>query len=427
MEQILTASEKHSDNIKVFIFPAIAILLLQFVNIGRPQDVFRSLRIVHPGDISVGLCLIAAVTYWSKTPEIKIFRSSIIVKFRNICLLMIAIIPICMIPAKSFTYMVSEFSLKVFYLLCFYRFINSIRHIRSSVLVMLMSSLMLSISMLLKGNAVGRISIGTTYDPNDIALLFVSILPLAFCLLQFDRGLSKIFAALTAIVSLAALGLTQSRGGYLGLFIIIVFWLFQNKSFSPKNRGKTIIICTVVLLLTLSFMPSAVVNRFKSSTEKGSTGSGRLTVWPRVIKMMILHPQGVGAGNFTSAYGRHLSAGDFKSTEDTARETAWMTAHNSFLLVGGELGFIGLYMYINWLYYIYKRLSWLKKQVQLNELSDNLFQYCSMVQLGLIGFIVPAFFLSQSFSHILLTYAAYAATLDRLIVSTITSSFEPKI
>lgn len=422
----MKTNQKSKSSVELgFLFPAAAMIFLQFVNIGRPQDIFYSIRTIRPGMISIGLSFLVVIAFWHKLPEIKLFGFKTITKLRNIFIYMVLIVPICMIPPKSLNYLVNEFSLKVMYVFCFYKFVNSLRFLRLSIIVMILSSFLLSMALLLMTNGASRASIGTTYDPNDIALLFVSILPLAIFFAQSEKGILRIIAVLTVFTSLIAIGLTQSRGAYLGLLILFIVWLLQTKSYSKvKKHGKSILFGVIVIVFAVTVMPDTVLDRFKSATVEDATGSGRLTVWPRIVQMMIWHPQGVGAGNFTSAYGRHLSAGDFKSTQDAVRERAWVTAHNSYLLVGGELGFIGLFMYMNWLWSMIKTLALKKKSIRDSGQAEVFYQYCSMLQLGLVGFLVPAFFLSQSFSYILLTYVAYIATLERLIENEISKNPE---
>ena len=400
--------------------PAIALIFFQFISIGRPQDVIYAIRAIHPGVVAISLSIISILIYWPKLSGIRLSESVTIRRFRNLVILMFLIIPLSVIPAKSSYYMLNDFSRTIIYFFCFCKFVTSLKFIRISMTVMILSSLMLSLAMIAKGSGGQRVSVGTNYDPNDMALLLVSILPIAVSFSQFEKGTVRIVAIMTAIFSLVALGMTQSRGGYLGLFVIFLLWIFQKNHYTKiKKYGKILFLGFIFLFVAIQFIPTEVIDRFQSITDEDTTGSGRLTVWPRIIRMMFWHPQGVGAGNFTSAYGRHLSAGDFKSTTDDARERAWMTAHNSFLLVGAELGFTGIILYLIWIAGMMRNLKLLKKKIQKYELEDRVFQYCSTVELGLIGFIIPAFFLSQSFSHILLTFAAYVAALDRIVATSI--------
>lgn len=416
MKHNLPAFELKHRAVPIPVWPALSVILLQYITIGRPQDVFAVIRYLRPGVISISLLLLLAILYWKKISGPGLFESLTVRRFRNLLILMVIVAPISVIPNKSIFYLLSEFCFAAFYFFCFYKFIRTPRLMRASIIVLILSSFFLSLPIIINSTGADRLSVGTYYDPNDIALLFVSILPFAVFFLQYEKGTVRIISLVSVIFSITALGFTQSRGGFFGLLIVFLVWVFQaNTYMKQKNILKKIFVGVILAAISFQFIPSEVIDRFQSIQETDMTGSGRLTVWPRAIQMMVWHPLGVGAGNFTSAYGRHLSNGDFQETEDDARERAWMTAHNSYLLVGAELGIIGLVLYLLWLLGMLKTLNRLQRIISEKQLSDQLFRYCAMVRLALIGFMIPAFFLSQSFAYILLTIAGYVSALDFLV------------
>lgn len=408
--------------------PAIAIILFQYVNIGRPQDIFMSIRSIYPGIITVIICLITSIVYWKSVQGPPLQDSLTFRRFRNLVILMIIVIPFSVVPPKALNYMFNEFSFYLVYFVCFCHFIRSFNEVRLSLLVMIFSSFSLALSMILQDSQRGRLSTGTMYDPNDIALLFVAIIPIAVYYTKYSQGWIRILSALTVIISMVAIALTQSRGAFLGLVILISLWFFQQTSYvNSKELKKKVLIFLAIFMVVLIFFPQAFWDRMGTIFQEGDTGSGRLTVWPRAIQMMVWHPQGVGPGSFTTVYGRYLSNNRFAETTDIARERAWMTAHNSYLLVGTELGFIGLTLYMIWLIGMLKTTSKLKRIIKDNQINDMLFQHCSMVQLSLIGFMIPAFFLSQSFSFILLTVSGYVVSLERIVSSELNTCLQSSL
>lgn len=392
--------------------PIFAIFLLQFINVGRPQDIFPFLKQVYPGVISIGLVLLTSLVYWNSVSGESIFTSPEIKRFRNIVILMVVLLPISYIVPRSILFL-KDFWPSIIFLFAFTHFVRDIRHVKISIFLLILSSFMLSVAMFASA-ATGRASIGTTYDPNDIGLLFVCILPLAVFYTFYSKGITKYISLATVIFSLFAIIGTQSRGAMLSLVVMGLVWLIigqKGKGFGFLKKVLIIIVCASVFAL---LAPQSFWDRMGTTTESGDTaGSGRVTVWKRASQMMIWHPLGVGIGNFTSVYGRHLSAGKFEDTEDIARNRAWMTAHNSYLLIGVELGFLGLFLYLYWLFGMLRRL--LKNGIQGNDIETG--RYCFMLFFSLLGFMVPAFFLSQTFAPLLLTIAGNSACILRIVAT----------
>jgi len=389
---------------------------MQFVFIGRPQDVLYALGYLRPGILAILLTAGCLIFLWKTVPVRRNFITRSQKGFRNLLILSLLLVPISRIPAKSFFYLITEFWLVVLYFVAFTHFIGRIKDLKKSAVLMIFSSLMLSLALFGKRGGGGRLSTGTMYDPNDVALLFVSILPLALYFSKYSKGLVRILSITTIPFSLLAIGLTQSRGAFVGLCVLFLIWFLQ-KGKSGASRisiAKILIVIVVIVSLTV-LVPDEFWARMQSMGDEKNTGSGRVTIWQRALKMMVWYPQGIGPGCFTSVYGRLLGAGRFEETEDTVRNVAWATAHNSYLLVGVELGIIGLLLYLHWLIGMLYSLHRLRKAANAcdGEDAEERAWLCSMVSLGLISFAVPAFFLSQSFSFILLTFCGYVVALER--------------
>lgn len=397
--------------------PLYAVLVLQFVNIGRPQDIAYPLRALRPGILAVGLAALCVLLWWRSVPGRGLFETRALKRFRNLLILMIALVPLSQIPEKSIYYLGTEFWMTVFYLVVFSHFVRTAEDLKRSASVMVLSSLLLAAALVARRGSGGRLSMGTMYDPNDIALLFVSILPLALYLAKFSGSkLMRILSLCTVPLSLLAVGLTQSRGAFLGLCVLFLVWFFQ-KSHPRQSRLKVGKIALLVLIVATFWVavPDSFWQRWETLGEEDATGSGRITVWKRIGRMMVWYPLGVGPGCFTSSYGRLLSEGRFEMTDDEVRNRAWVTAHNSYLLVAGELGIPGLFLYLLWIGGMIRSTGRVWRQASASDADDERLWICSMVRLGLIGFAVPATFLSQSFSYILLTYCGYVAVLERSV------------
>jgi O-antigen ligase len=232
----------------------------------------------------------------------------------------------------------------------------------------------------------GRIQyIGIFSDPNDIGLLFVSVLPMAFYLSSRGGllGLLRLFWLAAAALLLYGVYLTSSRGALLAVvFMAGVFvWL---------RRGMvTAALIGVGALGGISLLPS----RLQEIDASESSAAGRVDAWYEGLQMFQSQPIfGVGAGNFA----------DYNE----------LTAHNSFVLVLAETGIVGFTVWMAFVGYCFWMMYTLyRHQPELpdaaSEASWNVERALGGTLLvALCGFFAAAFFLSRSYVIILYFTAA---------------------
>lgn len=216
--------------------------------------------------------------------------------------------------------------------------------------------------------------IGIFNDPNDLALIFV--IAIGFLLPLIFRP-SNFIIKLASLALIAWLGygifLTNSRGGYLAMLGTMFFFFIRltNRMF----LGSVIGACVVAAVFALG--PS----RLGLISAEESSAYSRLELWYWGLQMLLHHPLfGIGYNMFTDQMP--------------------LTAHNSYILAGAELGFIGLFFWVGLIYVSYKGLSSVYERV------DSLKTLALGVQSGLMGFSVAAFFLSRT--YVILPYLLFA-------------------
>ena len=85
-----------------------------------------------------------------------------------------------------------------------------------------------------------RFTFGSMYDPNDLAYLLVSLVCFTGLFISGnERIVFKLLALLTSIISLILIVITGSRGGLIGLVILLFLFLFTN--ISPVKKSIKII------------------------------------------------------------------------------------------------------------------------------------------------------------------------------------------
>jgi putative inorganic carbon (HCO3(-)) transporter len=265
-------------------------------------------------------------------------------------------------------------------------------NIYSSFLVML--SLVLAVQGIVQANTgvgmggvttyQGRIrALGIFNDPNDLALAMVMILPLSLRTLFQDRVfVSKVLNCVFIGIILYAVYLTNSRGGLLAL--IIMFSYFFGKKSKKLVLGGIIgisLLCIVVFLLS---------SRLTTVAIDDASAYGRVDAWYQGIQMLKGAPIfGVGYGLFTDYHYRE--------------------AHNSFISVAAELGFVGLFLFVGIFYNVIRGLNFVAGEKITAEIDSF------ALQASLIGFCCAAFFLTRA--YIVLPYIILALSVSLINIS----------
>lgn len=228
--------------------------------------------------------------------------------------------------------------------------------------------------------------LGIFNDPNDLGLLFIIALPMAFFLASRGGwlGLRRLFWWGAAGVLVYGIYLTASRGALIAIVAIAACWIWLRRGlFMAGMLG-------VGLLGGLLMLPS----RMADIDASESSAAGRIDAWYSGLQMFLADPLfGVGPGLF-------------------ADNNANLTAHNSFVLVLAETGFIGFTIWLAFVIYGFRMmLAVVRYQPELEDeaaraewkLERSL---ATTLLLSQVGFYSAAFFLSRSYVILLYLLAA---------------------
>jgi O-antigen ligase len=186
---------------------------------------------------------------------------------------------------------------------------------------------------------VGRLS-GGIRDPNELAAVLLPAIPIALFGMAAIRKASARWALGAGLcVILAALFMTGSRGGLVGLGVMFVAALVLSGPLRQQVLIGLMIVTGVAVVYYALFAPPAVLWRLTHFTAEG--GSGRTDLWSIALAMFRDHPLlGVGAGNFQVVEPTYalssINLSDVQFVIDTPR---WV--HNTYLHVLVELGLVG--------------------------------------------------------------------------------------
>jgi putative inorganic carbon (HCO3(-)) transporter len=227
----------------------------------------------------------------------------------------------------------------------------------------------------------GRIRwIGIFGDPNDLALLINSFFPFVLMNL-FDRSVSapkKTALLVIGGANILALYYTNSRGGFIALFLIIAFF-----SYWRWGLLRGLAIGAVLLAAAVVISPS----RMGELSPYEQSASGRVYAWIDGLVMLKSKPLlGIGFQNFAAIHGR--------------------AAHSAFIQCLAELGLIG---YFAWLALLYTSIADVVRAGRRSATGEEN-RYADILLLSLIGSLGSAFFLSQAYSPVLYILLALSAT-----------------
>lgn len=223
-----------------------------------------------------------------------------------------------------------------------------------------------------------------TGDPNYFTASVLICLPVAYYLLIGKQTRwERLFCFGCVFVTLPAIMVAASRGGFIGLMVAAVFVVLRS-----KQRGRNLILVSFGLLVVLVLSPSSPLQRLlhPTASDVESTDT-RLELWHAGWKMVKAHPiMGVGLGNFKAEVASYAAPGlDLNNI-----------AHNTYVEMAAELGVPGLLMFLAIIVLTFLSLGRSRRRALRNH-SDLIYRVASGLQAGLAGFCISILFLSAAF------------------------------
>lgn len=225
---------------------------------------------------------------------------------------------------------------------------------------------------------------GVFNDPNDLGLGLVIVVPFLLSMMEARRFLIPL---LTLPIITLAIYYTNSRGAVLAVLVsVTTYFVIRYRSVKGSLFG------VVLGLLLFLVGPS----RMASVSAGEESAHGRIEAWYEAYQMFKSYPLfGVGQGCFTDYH--------------------YLTAHNSFVQVMAELGFVGLYFFLGLYYFSY---NWLWQNVMKNQsrhFSLEAIRLISASYASLTGLLVAMFFLSRSYVLLPFMLIAFVMAVTRII------------
>jgi len=251
----------------------------------------------------------------------------------------------------------------------------------------------------------GRVYAGSTFDPNESALLLVVAIPFAVGLAS--RSQRWLWIGLAVVCALAA-AMTGSRGGLLGLAALSGQMIYRA---APRRRLLYVVGIAGAASILYASVGSDTKARLSTvfSMEQDYNASdrdGRIAVWKRGVGYMVQRPLlGVGVSCFPIAEG--VMSGKL----DVGFGVRYTAAHNSFVQVGAELGVLGLIAFCAALWTARRACISIPKRPSPTRgpdasHSNDLHAMAVATESALVAFVVTGFFLS--FAYQMVTFLLFA-------------------
>jgi O-antigen ligase len=283
----------------------------------------------------------------------------------------------------------------------------------------------------------GPAGAGGAQDENYTSAMMCMAIPLAYFSIPSAKSrLVKLYYIVALAVFVAAIVVSSSRGGFLGLLGVALFCVL----YSPRRKQAfTGLLIGAALALAVAG-PSYWKEMETITDTKDETADMRLELWEIAARMFAHNPLfGVGPGNF------RWNAGTYQSVEQLEKFGRDLTysilVHSTYFEILSEWGLVGAILFATILIRTFRDLRRLRLTAHgeppnlgstsaSRQLSDT--QQMRLYSLALsgclVGYAIPAAFVSFTyFSHFWLI-AALAAALNAIAKSraqTVASDHQP--
>lgn len=262
------------------------------------------------------------------------------------CLIFVAILSTCFHPPLSGTFLIWTVTRFVMAILCF-KSVRDVDPLLLAKVAAVFSPLIVFPHYFLSDPfSFGNIRYGGFYgDPNFLALALNFLTALCYLTFRKEKGFFiKILSVCSIIGAIPLILLGASRGGILGLIIILVFILFD--TLRRSKLGFVLLLAVMVLaggvlINKMGDTLDLIEHRYQAESESDQVGAkARVEGVGNVLRVLGrrpgLIPFGIGLGNTYVTIAKYREDG-FRSS---------YVIHNTYISLLYELGLIGLLLYL---------------------------------------------------------------------------------
>jgi putative inorganic carbon (HCO3(-)) transporter len=327
-----------------------------------------------------------------------------------LCLTGLLSIPLAISPAEAWATFNDTFIRCIVIFIVMVNVIRTEARLKGLLFLALIVSIWLSVGAIndyrlgltsIEGYRIAGRGSGIFGNSNDMALHLVTMVPIAVALFFGGRMLQKIMFGSCALLMIAAIVLTYSRGGSIGLLFSLVFLAWK----IGRERRFAVVVWGLILLgAFLALAPGNYGTRlasiFNPSLDAMGSSDMRREILYVSIWTALRHPLlGIGMGNFHIVSVREL------------------VSHNAYTQVAAEMGIVALVCYTMFIVTPFRRLGLIARETFATR-SNSRYHYLAVgLQASLLGYMVTSFFASVAYIWYVYYLVAYAVCLRRIYES----------
>lgn len=394
------------------------------IAVGRIGELVPGLGSLPLGKVAMGIALILLIVKWKRLPKLSASTASFSRTVGALVVLAVVTAPFSIWPGESFHFLTQQLPVMAAAVIVCCKISYTWDVLRGIMRILIFAAVALALAALSAFHG-GRAGASASYDTNDLAYVLVSILPLALAFALTARTkVKRLINAAVCAVLLIALLLTSSRGGLIGLvaMLAVIVLMPLRRPQDGKSRNRIVLpvaglVCASMLVW--SYLPAETRDRLSSVLQLGSdynmdaaNKTGRSGIWERNFHAALRRPVGYGIDSIQMVDFRN--GGMFK------------TAHNSYLQVLVELGFLGLLLFMRMYVLSWRALQRVRQNLLAaapSEEQDQVLVFARMLQVALVGNAVSGFFLSMAYNMLLwVLFAVVIACVSLVAASSATAA-----
>lgn len=250
--------------------------------------------------------------------------------------------------------------------------------------------------------AAGR-GTGIFGNTNDMALHLVTMLPISIGLFFGSRNpLMKTIHGACALVMMSGILLSYSRGAFLGMFVVLIYFAFR---IAKSNRLGVILAIVAgaiaIVLLAPSGYGTRLLSIFVPGLDPGGSADSRRGELMRSAYVALRHPLlGIGMGNY-----------------QPLMSLKGLVTHNSYTQVAAEMGMTALVLYTMFIASPFRKLSVIVRETFTARRHSRFYYLALGLQASLLAYMISSFFLSVAYSWYVYYLVGYAVCFRRMYES----------
>jgi probable O-glycosylation ligase (exosortase A-associated) len=277
-------------------------------------------------------------------------------------------------------------------------------------------------------------------DRNDLSSVAVMYFPMAYYALYSTKKWIRLFIGIPAtIVSVIFILFAESRGGFLGLLVCMLFIFLRTSGF--QQRFKMIFTIIVVgALLVAVIVPLAPEGFFEGYSERLKTmlgqnqeesdeveyegsAAGRLAMWKAAYHFMRQHPEfwltGLGMRGFSAIYVNYIDEiapylDDTELIHIFYGGSGGKAVHNAYINMATSGGVIVFLPWIYLLFYGWYQAHTIPRKYPQRIDGIDLHNYARAIEIGLVGMYTTITFINTEYVDFYYWHLAMAGILANL-------------